>query len=475
MLKTPLKKLKICSFWPAKPKFSAVLFIAGGVWYTVEVLNKPPMEERMRFIPNVDYQAFDAFVKAHPTKSHFMQSAAWGEFNRVQRGCTVHRVALADEQTGELQAAALLLERKPTAFPPYLYCPRGFVLDFENRQLLAEMTAALRGFAKSRGAMFLALDPDIKRRDIAPDGSAAEGGQDNSALADEMRALGYRHRGWNLGFEGREPRFTFRIPLQREEKEIEKAFTGNILKNVKKSRHYAVSVREGGSEDIKTLHEIIGATAQRDSFYAYPLEYYQNFYDSLAKDGMAHLYLGIVDPAETVRMLKAELAELLAKREKLKKPGPLAESAESEARLLREIAQFEAYAAEYSEPVTVSAHLVVRYGEKSWAVHAGSRGIMNETFVNNRTYYEKLMAQKRAGCVFLDMFGTVGNPEEDGPFKTVHAFKRQWGGEYLEFIGQFDLVTRPMWYLLYERLRPAYHRLRIGMKAAARKLSGGRK
>jgi len=429
----------------------------------------------MRFIPNVDYQAFDAFVKNHPTKSHFMQSAAWGEFNRTERGAAVHRVALADEQTGELVAAALLLERKPSLFPPYLYCPRGYVMDFSNEQLLAEMTAALRGFAKSRGAMFLALDPDLKRRDIAPDGSAAEGGQDNSAFADTMRALGYRHRGWNLGFEGREPRFTFRIPLCREEKEIEKAFTGNILKNVKKSRHYAVSVREGGSEDVKTLHAIIGATAQRDSFYAYPLSYYQNFYDTLAKDGMAHLYLGTVDPAATVGMLKTELAELLVRREKLKKPGPLAESAETEARLLREIALFEQYAQQYTEPVTVSAHLVVRYGKKSWAVHAGSLGIMNETFVNNRTYYEKLMAQKRAGCEFLDMFGTVGNPEEDGPFKTVHAFKRQWGGEYIEFMGQFDLVTAPFWYLLYEKLRPAYHRLRIGMKAAARKLTGGKK
>lgn len=423
----------------------------------------------MQFIQDVNYDEFNSFVLSHK-KSHFMQSPAWGEFSRVQKGMTVHRVALAEDD-GTIRAAALLLERKPSFLPPYLYCPRGYVIDFDDIQLLRTFTEHIRSFAKSRHAMFVALDPDLERRQIREDGGYDEGGFDNSGFVDIMHDLGYRHRGWNLGFEGREPRFTFRIDLDRDTRSIEKAFTGNVLKNIKKSRHYAVRVYEGGSEDIPKLYDMITRTGERDKFVPYGPEYYQNFYDCLARDGIAHLYIGAVDPSATVTMLEQELQDTLSKRLKLKKEGPLQESYETEARLNREIALFRKYSEEYQGEVTVSAHLVARYGGKSWAVHAGSAGIMDETFCNNRVYYEKLMAQKEAGCSFLDMFGTVGNPQEEGPFKSVHAFKRQWGGRYIEFMGQFDLVTRPFWYFTYEKLRPAYRNLRFDLIELKKKLT----
>lgn len=426
----------------------------------------------MQFIQNVQHDRYEAFVRNHPSKSHFLQSAAWGEFNAEERGMTPHLVGLEDEKTGELRAAALLLERKPTLFPCYMYAPRGYVLDFTDHALLREMTEKVREFAKSRGAMFIAIDPDVERRAIQADGSPVPGGFDNQPIIDDLLSLGYRHRGFNLGFEGREPRFTFRIDLTPDEKAIGKAFTGNVLKNIKKSHHYAVNVREGGYEDVEKLYEMITLTSKRDEFYAYPLHYYQNFYRCLAKEDMAHLYIGTVDPAKTVDLLKEELADTLAKREKLKKEGPLQESRETEGRLLREIPLFEEYARNYPGEVTVSAHLVVRYGNKSWAVHAGSSGIMNETFCNNRTYYEKMMAQKAAGCIFLDQFGTVGRADADPDFGSVHAFKRQWGGRYIEFIGEFDLVTKPFWFWLYETVRPAYRRFRIKLKEIVRSVRG---
>ena len=66
----------------------------------------------MTFIQNVDYKVFDDFVRCHPTKSHFMQSSAWGEFNAVEHGVKVYRTALADDD-GNIVGAALLLERHP--------------------------------------------------------------------------------------------------------------------------------------------------------------------------------------------------------------------------------------------------------------------------------------------------------------------------------------------------------------------------
>ncbi len=420
----------------------------------------------MKFIPNVDNKRFDAFVSRHATKSHFMQSAAWGEFSEKEKGLRAHCVGFENDE-GELAAAALLLERRPPMFPKYFYCPRGPVLDYADSALLAGFLATLRAYARREGAMFLKFDPDVVLRRILPDGSSDPEGPDNAALIDELKALGCRHHGFNKEFEGRQPRYTFRIDLAPSDDEIDARIVGNVLKNVKKSRRYACSVARGKSEDIPTLHRLVSITSERDDFVGYAESYYQSFYDVLSSHDMATLWLGRVDPAASVGMLKNELTALLEKRKQLKKEGPLRESELSEQRLLREIATFEGYAREFPDGATISAHLVVRYGGKAWAVHAGSDKRMSETFINNRVYYEKIHAAKADGALLLDQFGTVGEPERSH-LKSLHEFKAQFGGQYLEFIGEFDIVTKPFWYFLYERALPLYRRARISLKLALR-------
>lgn len=422
----------------------------------------------MKFQTDIPADEYDAFVRTHPLKSHFMQSAAWGEFNRVERGYLPHYTGLIDDD-GKLLAAALLLERKPPLFPPYLYAPRGYVLDFSDEPLLAAFTDAVRAFARCRGAMFVALDPDIELQAIDENGDPVPGGFDNHALIGRMQALGYRHRGFNKNFEGRQPRYTFRIDLTPAWRDIEKSIRGNFIKNVKKSRRYAIDVTKGSRDDVADLCQLIEVTGERDDFVGYGESYYQNVYDTLSPHGMATLWLGTVYPRQTVDMLCGERKEVLSKRASLQnRPGPLAESHQSQQRLDREIALFEQYAAQYPDGLRVSAHLVVRYGDKAWAVCAGSDKVMSESFVNNRVYYEKLFAAKAEGAVVFDQFGTIGDPQ-NSPLKSLHEFKRQFGGRYIEFVGEFDLVLKPFWFFLYEKLLPLYRSVRIDIKMAMRK------
>jgi len=396
-----------------------------------------------------------------------MQSAAWGEFNQKQRGMTPHHAGLTDE-AGNILAAALLLERKPPFFPPYLYCPRGFVIDFFDEELLRAFTDGVRAFAAKLGAMFLALDPDIELWEIDAHARHVEGGFDNHSLVERMLALGYRHRGYNRNFEGRQPRFTFRINLMREQKEIDRGIVGNVMKNVRKSRSYATQVERGGEGDIEELHRLITLTSERDEFVGYDTGYYADFFRILDARSMVRLYLGYVWPRKTADMLRESRRELLEKRKILKKPGPLEESRQTEQRLDREIALFDSYAARFPEKVCVSAHMVVLYGNKAWAVHAGSDKQMSETFVNNRVYYEKIVDVKQAGAEILDQFGTTGTPDE-GNLRSLHEFKRQFGGRYIEFVGEFDLVVRPFWFFLYDKLLPVVRSARISAKLLLRR------
>ncbi|MEG0913667.1 MAG: peptidoglycan bridge formation glycyltransferase FemA/FemB family protein [Oscillospiraceae bacterium] len=420
----------------------------------------------MKFILNVDSKTFDDFVRNHPTKSHFMQSVAWGELSEKEKGLRAHRVGLEDDG-GKLVAAALLLQRKPPLFPCYFYSPRGFVLDFSDDALLRAFTKEVCRYTKTQGSMFLKIDPDVERWKINDSGEHTDG-FDNSYIIESLKSLGFKHRGFNKGFEGRQPRYTFRINLLPDDSEIDKRIVGNVMKNIKKSQRYACEVVKGTSEDVKELYRLITITSERDDFVGYEKSYYQSMFDVLDKYGMSNLYLGKVYPARTVGLLSCELSELLKKREKLKKPGPLNESMLSEQRLLREIECFEQYAKDYPDGAIISAHYVIHYGDKSWAVHAGSDKLMSETFINNRVYYEKIHDAKKQGSKLLDQFGTIGDPT-DSPLRSLHEFKRQFGGNYVEFLGEFDYIQKNFWYFIYNRILPLYRKARISLKMARRK------
>ena len=426
----------------------------------------------MTFHDAVDKEEYDRFVSSHPQKAHFMQSAAWGEFNMTERGLTPHYVGLRDD-SGALVAAALLLERKPLLLPPYLYSPRGFVIDFFDRELLNRFCEEITAFCRSKKVMFLKIDPDIELHTITDDGTYTGGnGVDNSFLIEELKQLGFIHLGFNNEFERRQPRFTFRIDLQRDKIDILDSIRGNVLKNVKKGeKNYDTGIYIGDSSDVDNLYRLIGETSIRDDFYAYSLRYYRNFYEILNRYGMVKLYMGKTYIQGTIEKLMIQLAEVQKLQDSYTKPSRIAEAEITKQRICDEIEKFNTYYDRYGAEAVTNAHLVVRYAGKSWAVHAGSSNDMGETFLNNRIYLYKILDQKDCGAEFLDQFGTVGAWKES-PHRTLHEFKRQFGGRYIEFIGEFDLVIRRFWYGIYTKLLPRYRNLSFDIRAFIRRITG---
>ncbi|MCL2539287.1 MAG: aminoacyltransferase, partial [Oscillospiraceae bacterium] len=357
---------------------------------------------------------------------------------------------------------------KPSLFPPYFYSPRGFVVDFFDPRLLERFTDAVRSYCDKQGAMFLKIDPDVELREIDENGMPVPGGFDNGELIDRLAKLGFSHLGFNKGFQGRQPRYTFRIDLLPDKEELLRRIGGSLMKNVRKSEaNYEAEVYSG--DDTETLYRLITRTSERGGFYAYSQSFYKHFYETLKKYDMATLYLGKAYPLRTAEGLKRQLRDLLLRRSGYKKEQRLLESKQTEARLIKEIEVFGDYAKKYGEEAMICAHLVVNYGKHAWAVHAGSSDDMRETFLNNRVYLHKILDQKDKGMVWFDQFGTVGDPGQ-GKYGDLHAFKKQFGGRYIEFVGEFDMVFKRFWYRLYAGILPLYRAALFDARALLRRL-----
>ena len=113
---------------------------------------------------------------------------------------------------------------------------------------------------------------------------------------------------------------------------------------------------------------------------------------------------------------------------------------------------------EYGNDLTLSAHMIIEYGDKAWVLYAGNHNILSETYVNYATYYEHLKYCKEQGLKIYDQFGTTGDLSKDNPRYGLHVFKKTFGGNYIEFMGEFDLVTNKFMYFVFTKLVPFYRK-----------------
>ena len=124
-----------------------------------------------------------------------------------------------------------------------------------------------------------------------------------------------------------------------------------------------------------------------------------------------------------------------------------------------EIAKYKGYKKQYGNEITLSAHMIIEYGDKAWVLYAGNHNILSETYVNYNTYFEHIKYCKNKGIKVYDQFGTIGDLSKDNPLIGLHEFKKKFGGDYVEFIGEWDYIINPIMYFVFTKLVPLYRNI----------------
>lgn len=415
---------------------------------------------QLTFDESIQKSEWMALAQKPGVKTHFLGSWAWGQV-QARRGWTPYYVGV--RRDGELAATALLLKKALYMGYCYFYIPRGFTMDYSDAELLEFITKSVAAFGKKHKAIYFKIDPDIKLHTIDMDGKVIEG-EENSALVARLEKLGYRHRPLTYFFETEQPRFTFRIPLGGSIEEIEKRYSKTTKARIRHAEESCVEVFEGRSEDIKEFVRLMKMTEARQDFFSHEADFYQYFYDILSEDGMVTLYFGKVDPGkiraglvEKQSGLKAELAAIEGDDSK----KAATKRKETEKVLVSVEKQLEAVADAPEGEVWVSTYLIVNYVDKAWALYAANDMNYGKFYANYEVYKQQIRDAKAKGLKIFDVFGTIGKPDSDSRLAGLYEFKKKWGGEYTEFVGEFDYVLNGLMYKAFKTLIPLYHKIRL--------------
>ena len=410
----------------------------------------------MKFVENIDRESYITFTDNH-LKSHFLQSYAWGQFCKRVKGQIPYYVGLMDDQNNLVASALILLKKTPFGYS-YGYCPRGFILDYSNLDLINEFTSYLKQFMKDKKIIYIKFDPDISYQDIDEDANPVDGGDNNYKLYEYMLSLGYKHTGFYKLYEGNQPRYTFRIDLNRSWEEIESKMSKSFLKSVKRSEIYDFEI--DNNSFVNDFYRLIQCNSSKDDFDAHNLNYYKIFTEELEKENLVKYFNISIKPKELVIKFTREIENLKLELEKNKKRATDINNQIS--KLEKDIGVLNTL---QDEKVVICSLICTYTKNRAWSMFIGSDEIANLTFAVTRSYYEAIKDAYNQKYVFFDLFGTPGDPHTTYKnLAKLHDFKRKFGDKYIEFIGEFDLISNKFLYKLLPISLSVYRKIRKVLK-----------
>jgi lipid II:glycine glycyltransferase (peptidoglycan interpeptide bridge formation enzyme) len=196
---------------------------------------------------------------------------------------------------------------------------------------------------------------------------------------------------------GTQPRYVMKTDLTPEPDDIMADFHKKWRYNVRLAGRRGVEVRKGTQEDLPAFYEILEDTAERDEFRVRGYEYFERIHDVLAADDLAQLF----------------------------------------------VAEFEGE--------VVAGVLVFVMGDEAVYVYGGSDPEYYKHMPNHRLHWEIMLWARERGCAAYDFRGVSKEVDGEpvGELGGLNRFKRGFNAQYIEYIGEYDLVLSPAWYGLY--------------------------
>lgn len=378
----------------------------------------------------------------------FYQKEYWGKLKK-DGGWNYKLVGM--KKNNKIVGATLLLFKNLPLGLKLFYSPRGFLIDYNDEELLKEFVLEIKEYVKKENGFILKIDPyvEYKTRDI--DGNIVEGGVDNSKVVENLKNLGFKHYGFNKNISKElQPRWMYVLDLKgKTEDEIFSNFSKHYRKTIRRTEKQGLVVERISKDKLMDYKKIMEHTSSRRDFIDRPYSYYENMYDKIGENLIINVcYL---DTNLGINKFKDEIKKIEGYQDI--KDYHLKDIEDYK----KKIELYKSYQKKYGDKIPLAGTMSIVCGKEYLNLFGGAY----EEFMHyDAQYLIKWHTMKEAlnlGCEIYNFYGISGNFEkENNDMYGVYEFKRGFGGRVVELIGEFDLIISKPKYCLYNFMFKTY-------------------
>ena len=374
-------------------------------------------------------------------------------FTMNEENYTSMFIGLMDDNV--LKAASLILVYKMNGFK-YALAPRGFLIDYNDKQLLSTFTKQVKKFLGKKDVVAIKINPMIVRKVYNSAGHTVSYNELYDDTFNTMKKLGYFHLGYNNYFEALKPRFEAYINLDLDYIKLFANIDKSCRNKIRKAVRDGIKVYHGNEDDLKYLYE------QTKDEYPRDLQYFKNLYKFFGKDDLIDFYYSKLDTTSYLQhtqnmynkylLRSSELSRTLISQtgnaEKIVNEKMIVD--QNVVKYRNQLAEATDYLKKFTNGVVTSTALVIKWQDAVYLVidgydkkykHFGAKQLMIWKLIGR---YAKL-GYKR---FYLGGVANINKP--NNKYKGLNEFKLNFHSNVIEYAGDFELITNSPLYFVYK-------------------------
>ena len=235
---------------------------------------------------------------------------------------------------------------------------------------------------------------------IDPDVPSSE-----TAYTKMLEDLGFCLTGGGATFDAIQPQYVFRLNTEgKTAEELLMSLPQSTRRKVRAGAKKGVTVEIKGKEAVPDFARLMLETGVRDGFVTREASYFENMLDNLGEH--ARLYMA------------------------------------------------------YYEGQAIAGTLAIWYGDKVWYLYGASSNEHRNLMPTYMLQWSMIVWAVEQGCRIYDFRGVPGRVGEDHPLYGLYKFKLGFGGDYVEFVGEMDMVLNKPVNFMITKGKPVFMELR---------------
>lgn len=374
-------------------------------------------------------------------------------FTMHEQGYESMFVGLVDNN--EIKAASLILVYKVNGFK-YGLVPRGFLINYNDEELVANFTKLLKKFLGKKDIVAIKVNPMIIRKIYDSRGRTSFSNNLYDITFQRLTKLGYFHLGYNNNFEALKPRFEAIINLDLNFVQLFGNMDKSTRNKIRKATRDGIKVYHGNKEDLDHLY------LQTKNKYPRDLNYFKDLYNFFGKDDLIDFYYSKLDTTEYLKYTQDKYNKYLGQSKDLS--NLLINEGQNNDKIINkkleidklvvkyrnQLAEATNFLKEYPNGIVIASALVIKWQSEVYVVMDGYDNKFRKFGAKQLLFWKIIGRYAKLGFKRLNLGGVSNINQLNNKYKGLNKFKMGFNSNIIEYIGDFELITNNPLYFMYK-------------------------
>lgn len=361
------------------------------------------------------------------------------------------------EDNNKIIAASLILVEKTNGFR-YAYAPRGFLLDYTNYDLLKEFTKQLKKYLSRLQVIAIKISPAVFAQKRDSENNIIEFNNDFSKIMNNLSKNNYYHLGFNNSFEALKPRFEAVIALDKNLTNLFNNLPKSLKSNIRSAERNGIVIHKGNKSNLNYLYE------QTKRKYPRDLKYFEDAYNFFNNNNKAEFYYAKLNTSLFLNRSRMDYQNIFDEYTKINEEllktnnyrliqkkmesDNLVNNAKNDLIMATKLNQ------EYPDGIVLASVIIIKHANTATLLIDGYDPKFKKFNGKHLLIWKLIELFAKDGIKEFNL-GGINNPDKPiEKFKGLTEFKLSFNAESIEYIGDFELITNKMLYMLYRDSSP---------------------